>query len=132
MWRIWCVAALAWTLVGTLPAQNLRDAPLPAQISLVMDKGVLNFRDDNGNTLYVFDRDPAGASVCEDACARQWPPIAAPPDAHPIGDWTPVHRKDGTVQWAYKGRPVYTFLGDTGAGQTNGAGKGGGWRLLVP
>ncbi len=59
-------------------------------------------------------------------------PVAAPQDAHQIGDWTPIRRPDGTLQWAYKGKPVYTFSGDTAAGQTHGAGVGGVWRLLVP
>jgi predicted lipoprotein with Yx(FWY)xxD motif len=113
-------------------APSLQDAPLPAEISLVLENGALKLRDDNGYSLYLFDRDPPGSSLCEGPCASEWPPVAAPQDAHQIGDWTPVHRTDGTMQWAYKGKPVYTYRGDTGAGQTNGAGKGGVWRLLAP
>ena len=93
---------------------------------------MLKFCDDDGHSLYVYDRDPVGGSVCVGQCASRWPPVAAPQDAHQIGDWTPIRRPDGSLQWAYKGKPVYTFSGDTAAGQTNGAGLGGVWRLLVP
>jgi predicted lipoprotein with Yx(FWY)xxD motif len=113
-------------------APSLQDAPVPAAISLVLENGVLRFRDDNGFSLYVFDRDPAGSSTCVDQCARDWPPVLAPQEAHPLGDWTPIRRADGTLQWAYKGKPVYTFSGDTAAGQSNGDGSQGLWRLIVP
>jgi predicted lipoprotein with Yx(FWY)xxD motif len=113
------------------PAASLRDAPVPAAISLVEENGGLKFCDDEGRSLYVSDLDPTGRSVCVDQCARQWPPVTAPQDAHQIGDWTPIHRPDGSLQWAYQGKPVYTFSGDTAAGQTHGAGLQG-WRLLVP
>jgi predicted lipoprotein with Yx(FWY)xxD motif len=127
-----CVAASSAAVVGAVLAQSLQDAPVPAEISLVLENGVLKLRDDNGHSLYVFERDPPGSSVCVGQCASEWPPVAAPQDAHRIGDWTPVHRSDGSVQWAYKGKPVYTFRGDTAAGQTNGAEKGGVWHLLAP
>ena len=132
MSKIWCVVFLTWSLTTAAHAQSLQDAPLPAEISLVQESGALKLRDDNGLSLYVFDRDPIGRSICVGPCASEWPPVVAPQDAHQIGDWTPVHRTDGTMQWAYKGKPVYTFRGDTAAGQTNGAGRGGGWRLLAP
>jgi predicted lipoprotein with Yx(FWY)xxD motif len=123
MSKLLCVAALA---------PSLRDAPVPAEISLVDEDGVLKLRDDDGHSLYVNDRDPAGSSVCVGDCAREWPPVSAPQDAHKIGDWTPIRRTDGSLQWAYKGKPVYIFSGDRDAGQANGAGRGGGWRLLAP
>lgn len=113
-------------------SSSLRDSPLPAAISLIEDRGALKFCDDDGRSLYVYDRDPAGGSVCVGRCAAEWPPVAAPQGAHQIGDWTPIRRADGSHQWAYKTKPVYTFSGDTAAGETNGAGVGGGWHLLVP
>lgn len=120
------------TLRVAAAATSLRDAPVPAAISLVEENGQLKFCDDDGHSLYVSDLDPAGRSTCVGQCASQWPPVAAPQDAHQIGDWTPIRRPDGILQWAYKGKPVYTFSGDTVAGQTHGAGVGGVWRLLVP
>jgi predicted lipoprotein with Yx(FWY)xxD motif len=123
---------MSLTLMAAALAPSLQDAPVPAAISLVLENGVLKFRDDNGFSLYVFDHDPAGSSICVDQCATDWPPILAPQDAHRLGDWTPIHRIEGTLQWAYKGKPVYRFSGDTAAGQTNGAGSQGLWRLIVP
>jgi predicted lipoprotein with Yx(FWY)xxD motif len=132
MSKILCIALLTWTLTSAAQAQSLQDAPLPVAISLIEENGAFKLRDGNGNSLYVLDRDPLGRSVCVGQCALEWPPVVAPQDAHRIGDWTPVHRTDGTMQWAYKGKPVYTFRGDTAAGQTNGAGRDGVWRLLAP
>jgi predicted lipoprotein with Yx(FWY)xxD motif len=117
---------------ATVTAQNLRDAPVPAAISLIEENGVLKFYDDEGHSLYVNSRDPKGSTVCVGQCAKQWPPVTAPQDAHQIGDWNPITRPDGGLQWAYKGKPVYTFAGDTAAGQANGAGVEGVWRLLAP
>jgi predicted lipoprotein with Yx(FWY)xxD motif len=61
-------------------------------------------------TLYVFDKDAAGSgkSVCNGGCATNWPPLMAPANAAPIGDWSVVMRDDGSKQWAYKGRPSIT------------------------
>lgn len=115
-------------------ALTLEDAPLPVAISLVRDNGALTFRDDDGHSLYVNDKDPAGRSLCTGPCASEFPPVAAPSDAHQIGDWTPIRRADGSLQWAYKGHPVYTYRGDAAAGENNGSGKRatGVWRLLMP
>jgi len=131
MWKWLGAAALACTLIGAAHAESLQDAPLPAAISLVMEGGA-HFVNDDGHALYTFDRDTAGVSNCAGQCATNWPPVAAAADAHTIGNWTPVHRADGTLQWAYKGKPIYTFRGDTAPGQTNGQGMGGVWHVVVP
>jgi predicted lipoprotein with Yx(FWY)xxD motif len=111
---------------------SLRDSPVPASISLIEDQGVFKFCDDEGHSLYVYALDVDGRSHCVDRCAKEWPPVAAPQDAHPIGDWTPIRRADGSLQWAYKSKPVYTYSGDSAAGQANGAGLGTVWHLLNP
>jgi predicted lipoprotein with Yx(FWY)xxD motif len=127
-----CLAALVWLFSSAAFAQNLKDAPVPAAISLVQENGSLNFNDDNGQSLYVSDRDTADHSTCDGQCATMWPPVAAPKDSHQIGDWTPIRRSDNSLQWAYKGKPVYTYKGDTAPGQTKGAGLGGVWHVLTP
>ena len=48
-----------------------------------------------GMTLYTFDKDSAGKSVCNDKCAANWPPVLAADGAKPSGDWTIVARDDG-------------------------------------
>lgn len=88
----------------------------------------------NQMTLYVFDRDTAGSgkSVCNGACATNWPPLIAPSHAKPIGDWSLVTREDGRPQWAYKGKPVYFWARDSKPGDATGDGVGNAWRIATP
>ena len=81
-------------------------------------------------TLYTYDKDEAGKSNCYDKCATNGPPFAAAADAKAEGDWTVVERKDGSKQWAYEGKPLYTFIQDKKAGDMTGEGKGDGtWHV---
>jgi len=74
----------------------------------------------SGMTLYTFDKDGGGKSMCNGACATNWPPLAAAADAKPSGDWTIVTRDDGAKQWAYKGKPLYKWIKDQKAGDMTG------------
>ncbi len=49
-----------------------------------------------------------------------WRPVYAPSAALPRGDFTIVEREDNTLQWAYKGRPLYTYREDYSPGDING------------
>ena len=65
-----------------------------------------------GMTLYVFDRDAAGSgkSVCNGACATNWPPLTA--TAAPGGEgYSLVTRDDGTKQVAPGEVSIYPFAG---------------------
>ena len=63
--------------------------------------------------LYVNDKDPAGKSTCNEGCASAWPPLrVSPSEKSPVGDWTIILRDDGSKQWAYKNKPVYTRFHD--------------------
>ncbi len=91
------------------------------------------FVDAKGMTLYTFDKDTAGKSVCNGPCAVNWPPVFVADTAKPSGDWTVVVRDDGLKQWAYKGKPVYTWIKDTKAGDTTGDGfMNGAWHIAKP
>lgn len=84
-------------------------------------------------TLYVFGKDTEGKSACNGQCAMNWPPLVAGADAMSMGDWTVVTRDDGSKQWAYKGKPLYTFAKDSKAGDTTGDGAGNGnWHAAMP
>jgi predicted lipoprotein with Yx(FWY)xxD motif len=91
--------------------------------------------DSRGHTLYLFKKDSGTTSACSGACATAWPPLRA-------GGTTTVgggakaslvgttKRSDGTSQVTYNRHPLYTFIKDTKAGQTNGEGLtafGAGW-----
>jgi len=81
-----------------------------------------------GMTLYTFDNDLTGQSVCLEECAAAWPPLAASDNAVSIGEWSVVERSDGTKQWAFRGKPLYTFSKDEKAGDKNGVGVADLWR----
>jgi predicted lipoprotein with Yx(FWY)xxD motif len=83
--------------------------------------------DAKGMTLYTFDKDAGGKSACNGPCATNWPPLAAGADAKVSGDWTTITRDDGTRQWAYKGKPLYTWSKDAKPGDKTGDGFNSVW-----
>ena len=84
----------------------------------------------NGMTLYTFDKDTAGKSVCNGQCATNWPPLMAADADAASGDYTLVTRDDGKKQWAIKGKPLYYWAKDTKAGDKTGDGVGGSWHVI--
>jgi predicted lipoprotein with Yx(FWY)xxD motif len=89
--------------------------------------------DAKGMTLYTFDKDSGGKSACNGPCAGNWPPFAAGADAKAAGDYSVIMRDDGSAQWAYKGKPLYTFVKDTKAGDAAGEGLNGNtWHIAAP
>lgn len=86
---------------------------------------------ENGMTLYIFDKDKGGVSACYDACAVMWPPYAAKAGEKKGEGWTTVERKDKSLQWAYDGKPMYFFKGDTKAGDKKGDGMKGVWHVIM-
>ena len=87
--------------------------------------------DTKGMTLYTFDQDKAGVSNCYDKCALAWPPALATSDAKAAGDFSLVKRTDGTMMWAYKGMPLYTWIKDKKPGDETGDGVGNVWHTAV-
>lgn len=90
--------------------------------------------DPQGLTLYTFDRDPAngGKSVCNGACATNWPPLLAEPGTSAAGSYTIITRDDGARQWAYKGMPLYRFAKDAKAGDRTGDNFNNVWHVAKP
>lgn len=122
------LAALGLAATFIVPAFA---AGVPVTIAKT-DKGGI-FVNDKGMTLYTFAKDSDGKSVCNDKCATNWPPLAAHAgDAGPAG-WSVIKRDDGAEQWAYKGKPLYTFAKDTKPGDTTGDGfLNGAWHVAMP
>jgi predicted lipoprotein with Yx(FWY)xxD motif len=88
---------------------------------------------DKGLTLYVFDKDSSGKSACNGPCAGNWPPLMANADGMPMGDYSVITRDDGSKQWAYKGRPLYTWKNDKTSGDITGDGfLNGAWHIAQP
>ncbi len=118
-------------LIGALSAALVLAAcaAMPAKVA----DGALT--DASGKTLYTFDKDMAasGKSVCNGPCIANWPAFTAPADATASGDWAIVKRDDGSRQWAFKGKPLYTFAKDTKPGDRTGDGFNGNiWHVARP
>lgn len=97
-----------------------------------MASGVLT--NSEGMTLYTFDKDAAdsGKSVCKDDCAVKWPPLVASVREKAEGAYTIITRDDGAKQWAYKGKPLYTWFKDQKPGDTTGDGVLNVWHTAKP
>ena len=83
-------------------------------------------------TLYTHDQDSASMSTCTGPCAEVWPPALLPADAELGENYTLFARDDGSMQIAYKGRPLYLYSGDRRIGDVNGDGINGVWNISRP
>jgi predicted lipoprotein with Yx(FWY)xxD motif len=91
--------------------------------------------DSQGRTLYLFSKDSGTTSACTGACAAAWPPLLAKgkptfgsaANGSLVGT---IARSEGMTQVTYGGHPLYLFVKDKSAGETNGEGLtafGGAW-----
>lgn len=119
------LAAVALVAAGSAWAAD------PAAVAPTQKGGM--FVDAKGMTLYTFDKDAGGKSMCNGQCATNWPPLLVADGAKPTADWTVIARDDGLKQWAYKGKPVYTWIKDTKPGDTTGDGVNNNvWHVAKP
>ena len=94
--------------------------------------------DGTGLTVYVFDKDTqnSGKSACSGACAAQWPAVetdSGKPDVTGVtGTVSTITSIDGKQQVTLDGWPLYTFAGDSSAGDVTGQGVGGIWWAVMP
>lgn len=88
--------------------------------------------DSKGMTLYTFDKDAGGKSACNGPCAGNWPPLMASASDKAEGSYTVIKRDDGSMQWAYKGKPLYTFSKDAKPGDAAGDGVNNVWHIATP
>ena len=110
------------TLLGVFTAVALASSGMAFAADPAMVKNGMMV-DQKGMTLYTFDKDADGKSMCNGSCAESWPPLMAPADGKAAGEWTMIKRDDGKMQWAYDGKPLYTFKMDKKAGDMMGDGK---------
>jgi predicted lipoprotein with Yx(FWY)xxD motif len=125
------IGALAALLTASAVAaeDSIEKMPYPSAFALSQDNGKWLFKSfPTFMPLYTFDGEPSGKSTCDDICVAVWPIIKAEPDAKPIGVWTVIKRDDGRLQWAYKGKPLYTYFEDS-PNYPRGVGKTQDWYL---
>jgi len=88
-----------------------------------------------GFTLYSFAPDTPTTSNCNGTCAQNWPPVHGSATAAGVsGTFGTIKRSDGSTQATFDGHPLYTFVGDTAAGQNKGNGlnaAGGLWHEIT-
>jgi predicted lipoprotein with Yx(FWY)xxD motif len=83
-----------------------------------------------GATVYTFDQDQLGKSTCYARCAAEWPPMIAGVGARPYGRMSLVSRDDGQQQWAYDGKPLYTYAEDSMHGDVKGENVENVWHVV--
>ncbi|MCA3104367.1 MAG: hypothetical protein ING98_21080 [Rhodocyclaceae bacterium] len=120
-----CAVAVA-ALVATLTGCATPGSAAPARVS--NDALV----DSRGMSLYTYDKDADGKSVCVAVCARNWLPLVATASNRAAGDYTIITRDDGSLQWAYKGRPLYAWIKDKKPGDRTGDAFDKAWTLARP
>lgn len=115
-----CLAATALVLPATAAAATKSVAKEGTVASL--GKTVLT--NNAGRTLYSLSVETHGHFVCTEACLATWKPLVVKAGTKPTGPAKlgTVKRPDGRTQVTYKGRPLYTFGGDSKSGEANGEG----------
>ncbi|HUL86498.1 MAG TPA: hypothetical protein VLX89_13385 [Actinomycetota bacterium] len=84
----------------------------------------------DGRTLYLFAQDSGTTSACDSSCLATWPALTV--SGQPTAG-TGVNAamlgtgmsSDGKTQVTYNGHLLYTYVGDSAAGDTNGQGLEG-------
>jgi predicted lipoprotein with Yx(FWY)xxD motif len=124
MKKLVLAAAAALVLLGGCASMTEASAP-----AMMKDGMLVNAK---GLTLYTFDRDMAGSgkSVCNGKCAVNWPPHLASASDRPQGDYTIVVRDDGRRQWAFRGKPLYTWPEDQEPGDKYGDNYNKVWHIV--
>lgn len=123
------------SLPGTAPSAAPSSAPMPAPsgspITTTGFSGDAKVAQVNGKTilvdaatglaLYFFNGDSTNQSNCTGGCLAIWPSHAAKAGEKADGNFSIFTRSDGNgMQWADKGRPLYTFASDTPANNATG------------
>ena len=119
------------------PTPTAAPATIATAQATVNGKTVTILTDAQGKTLYYFAPDTATKIACTGGCAQAWPPLLFNGSGSPIGSssltgtLSVLNNANGN-QVLYSGYPLYTFSGDTAAGQTKGEGIAGKWFVATP
>ena len=122
---------------GTTPTTSSTGSVIKTATATVNGASVTILTNAQGLTLYYRTSDAPPSTVCSGGCAAAWPPLvtsgsSAPTSATSLsGKLTIVSDANGN-QVEYNGHPLYTYSGDTAAGQTTGEGVGGVWHVCTP
>ncbi len=128
--------------VGDVWHAALQDMWTPAEIGIGPSLIGRVLVDGKGMTLYTIDGDkvpepekpgaiPPLSSACTQRCLGTWHPVTAPAVGREKDDWIITRRDDGTLQWAFRGKPLYTYANDLSPSDTLGNGREQNWHAAV-
>jgi predicted lipoprotein with Yx(FWY)xxD motif len=128
-WLVAVIVAAGLGVVGFLAAGAVAGGTARSSATVSLHKTSLGMIlvAPNGHTLYLFAKDRNDKSACSGSCAQFWPPLLtrSKPTAGPgvkaslLGT---TKRSNGSMQVTYNRHPLYGFVLDKSAGQTNGEG----------
>jgi predicted lipoprotein with Yx(FWY)xxD motif len=125
------VAVVAAGCGGAIPSSDGGPATLKLDGRYLVDQ--------QGDSVYLFEKDEGGESYCNGACAAVWPPLetSKAPNAGAgiqIAALGTIKRDDGDMQVTYHGHPLYYYAADASTpGKTKGQDIrqfGAGWYLV--
>lgn len=126
--------ALAATAALTLGAGGAAASAHGTKVSLRTTSHGKVLVTSKGFALYDFSRDKKNTSACNATCRIYWKPLQT--SGKPVAGSAVDKRLLGQTskhQVTYDGKPLYTYIADTRAGQTTGEGEfasGGYWYLV--
>jgi predicted lipoprotein with Yx(FWY)xxD motif len=94
-----------------------------------------------GHALYIFAPDAHKSVTCVGACAQVWPPLKVTASKPTVSGQVKASLLASDPDSAggrvvtYAGWPLYTYVGDAGAGTANGEAEnlnGGVWYVISP
>lgn len=127
-------AALVTTSAAMAPAVKISTRKLPKLGTVLVNS--------KGRTLYMFVPDKRKKVTCVGSCAVAWPPVKLPKGSKAVAVGKVKAALLGSDRDPAGGRvvtynkwPLYTYIGDTAAGQAKGQAlnlNGGLWYVLSP
>src|ERR1700737_3310025 len=111
---------------GAVPVMPITPTSTPTPVAPVAPQGNLPLSEAvggspafvnpaNNKTLYFLDVDTATGGTCTGGCLGVWPVMTPTAGSTAVANMMVITRSDGTgQQWAYEGKPLYTYTGDNG------------------
>jgi predicted lipoprotein with Yx(FWY)xxD motif len=133
------VAMIAAIGAGTAMATSATRSSAPAVKAVDSAKFGTVLVGSNGRTLYRYTLDSKGVNRCTSnaTCSKYWPRLLVKATAKPTAGagvkaalLGTIKASNGMRQVTYAGFPLYTFSGDSKAGQVNGEGFEKQWYVV--
>ena len=125
------VIAFLVVLIGIGTTPGVQSSDMPVKVHLEKTGAGTYFMTQEQRSLYWNEKEVAAGEVtCFEDCLETWVPLQAAASAQSHGQWTVVDRSDDIMQWAYQGRPLYTYIKDTFPGAQLGDGVARSWNVL--